>query len=92
VALTLKDGSSEVGTVREENDARIVLTLGDGSAKTVAKRDIAKRESPPSSMPAIYASILSKSELRDLVTYLTSLTEPPASAGPRATSTTAAAR
>jgi quinoprotein glucose dehydrogenase len=92
VALTLKDGSSEVGTVREETEAQLVLTLGDGSSKAVAKRDIAKRESPPSSMPAIYASILSKSELRDLVTYLTSLTEPPASAGPRATATTTAAR
>jgi quinoprotein glucose dehydrogenase len=93
VALTLKDGSSEVGTVRSETDAQIVLTLGDGSTKTVAKSAIAKRESPPSSMPAIYASILTKSELRDLVTYLTSLTEVPESTGPRATTTpTAAAR
>ncbi len=85
VALTLKNGSSEVGTVREETTTSIVLTLADGSVKTVSKANIAKRESPPSSMPAIYASILTTSELRDLVTYLTTLKEAPESTGPRAT-------
>ncbi len=87
VVVTLKDGSSEVGLVREDNASQLVLTLGDGSVRTVAKADIAKRESPPSSMPAIYASILTKGELRDLVTYLTTLKETPRPAGPRASAT-----
>jgi cytochrome c553 len=39
----------------------------------VAKADIAKREGAPSSMPEVYATLLTKQQIRDVVEYLATL-------------------
>jgi hypothetical protein len=39
----------------------------------VKKADIVKREGAPSGMPEIYGTILTKSQLRDVVEYVASL-------------------
>ncbi|HEX2854627.1 MAG TPA: PVC-type heme-binding CxxCH protein [Opitutaceae bacterium] len=73
VVVTLKSGAVQAGTVSAEDDKTLTLKLADNATAALAKADIAKREGAPSSMPEIYAQILTKAELRDLVEYLSSL-------------------
>lgn len=68
----LKDGESIAGFVRSENDQAVVLALIDGREVSLAKKDIAARSSPKSSMPGM-REVLTRSEIRDLVAYLGSL-------------------
>lgn len=71
--LELKNGESTAGIVQEETDEHIILKLGKDKNQTVLKADIAKQEYAPSAMLPM-ADILTKSELRDLVAFLSSLT------------------
>ncbi|MBL9204030.1 MAG: HEAT repeat domain-containing protein [Opitutaceae bacterium] len=74
VFLTLKDGSSQVGSIASENDTTLLLRPASGDIPIEIQRSaIVKRESAPSSMPEIYGLILTRSELRDLVEYVASL-------------------
>jgi quinoprotein glucose dehydrogenase len=75
VVLTLKSGKIVGGTVAEETPAALSLRDADGKISEIKKSDIAKREGAPSSMPEIYGAVLTKTELRDVVEYLASLTE-----------------
>lgn len=79
VVLTLKSGGVAAGIVAAEDDAIIKLRDADGKIAEVRKAAVEKRESAPSAMPEIYGALLTKSELRDVVAYLASLTSP---AGP----------
>lgn len=85
VLLTLQDGSDVAGNLAEETESQLTLALADGTRRTVAKSAIASRESPPSSMPAIYGEVITKAELRDLIAYLASLRTMPSAAAARAT-------
>ncbi len=76
IVLTRKSGGVAVGIVASENDDAITLRNSDNKLIEVKKSDIAKREGAPSSMPEIYAAILTKSELRDMVEYLASIRTP----------------
>ena len=49
----------------------------DNHLHEIPKGQIAKRESAPSGMPEVFAFILTKSDLRDLVQFLASLKPPP---------------
>jgi quinoprotein glucose dehydrogenase len=83
--ITLKDGTTRSGTLSGEDEASVSVKLPDNSVAKIAKADIGKRETAPSAMPEIFGQILSKTELRDLIEYLSSLNEkaaPPS--GPRA--------
>lgn len=77
IVVTLKAGGVVGGVIAEENDQSISLRNADGKTVVVKKADIAKRETAPSSMPEIYGAVLTKSELRDVVEFLSSLTRPP---------------
>jgi quinoprotein glucose dehydrogenase len=73
VSLTLKDGSSESGSVVSENDTQVVLKRADGSNATIAKGQIQQRVVAPSSMPEIYGQVLTRAQLRDVVAFLEGL-------------------
>lgn len=70
--LTLNDGSQVVGFLLEENTKELSLNQGNGNLRTVAKKDIKERKTAPSSMPSMGA-LLNKSELRDVVEFLSIL-------------------
>ena len=74
VSVTLKNGQSHSGTLAAETDASITIRIGDRQNEVIAKKDIAKRENSPSSMPDMKA-ILSKKEIRDVVAFLAGLKE-----------------
>jgi quinoprotein glucose dehydrogenase len=77
IVLTLKSGGAAAGVVAAETDSTISLRNTDNRIVEVRKSDIAKREGAPSSMPEIYHTLLTKSELRDVVEYLAGLKEMP---------------
>lgn len=92
VTLKLKDGTYESGALVAESAQQIVLKRADGSEAKVDPKNVAERQAAPSSMPEIYSQVLTRSELRDLITYLRTLTvaEPRMGEQSRATSGTAA--
>lgn len=71
--VTLKSGAVQAGTVSAEDATTLTMKLADNSVVTLKKSDFAKRETAPSSMPEIFAQILTKSQLRDLVEFLSTL-------------------
>lgn len=73
IVLTLKSGTSAAGIVASETATTLTLRNTDNQLIDVKKSDIAKRDSAPSGMPEIYGTILTKSEIRDVVEYLASL-------------------
>jgi quinoprotein glucose dehydrogenase len=81
VFLTRRDGSTIMGSIAQEDaDAVTLRPVSGESPVRVLRADIVKRESAPSSMPEIFGTVLTRTELRDLVEYLASLTTPPARA------------
>lgn len=72
VVLTLRDGRTISGIVKEENDKQLVLQIGQAAPQTIAKSDIEERIDANSSMPPM-GDILSKEELRDIVAFLAGL-------------------
>jgi len=72
VTLTLKDGQVVTGVLEEENKLELILRTSDAEPMEIAKSRIKKRQNAISSMPAV-GRLISKRELRDLMTYLTSL-------------------
>ena len=70
VVITRKSGGIAAGIVASETADTISLRNTDNQIVEVKKSDIAKREGAPSSMPEIYAALLTKNELRDVVEYL----------------------
>ena len=76
VTITLKNGSTETGSVADETGRQLVLKRADGSSATLQKADIAQRVTAPSSMPEIYAQTMSRKQLRDMVAFLKVLTQP----------------
>lgn len=71
VTLTLKDGKTLSGILEEEDDQEFVLKVGNNT-EVIAKDQVDKRTNAPSSMPNM-KNYLSKKEIRDLVSFLTTL-------------------
>ena len=70
VTITTKNGQVLVGTVTEEDNNKVVLSM-IGQKNTVAKRDIAKRDvSEFSMMPEGQLQSLEDQEVLDLIKYL----------------------
>jgi quinoprotein glucose dehydrogenase len=67
--VTLKDGSNVSGSPLEENDKQLVLKTGDTEPKTIPLTDIQTRTPVISPMPPM-GQALSKSDLRDLMEFL----------------------
>jgi quinoprotein glucose dehydrogenase len=81
VFLTRRDGSTVMGSVAAEDDTSLTLRPASGEAPVrVLRSDIVKRETAPSSMPEIFGTVLTRTELRDLVEFLASLTTLPSRA------------
>jgi quinoprotein glucose dehydrogenase len=74
----MKGGTVHGGTVVRETAGRLTLRLPDGARVTVDKADIKSREPGVSGMPDGFGQILSKRDLRNLVEFLASLREGPA--------------
>ncbi|RYG33386.1 MAG: c-type cytochrome, partial [Chitinophagaceae bacterium] len=74
VSVEKKDGKTVSGLLMEDTKTALVLKLGDQPAQTIPKDQIAKRTNSPSSMPDMKA-ILSKKEIRDVVSFLSTLKE-----------------
>jgi putative membrane-bound dehydrogenase-like protein len=74
VTLDLKNGKSISGIVSEEKNNALVLKVGDKPDTLVSKKDIVKETHAPSSMPPM-RYLLTKREIRDLVSFLTTLKE-----------------
>ncbi len=72
VTLTLKDGETLAGIVQDETPEHITLKIGKEATKAIDISSIKERENIPSSMPGV-KEILSKKEIRDMVTFLVSL-------------------
>jgi len=81
VVVTLKKGGVVGGTVAEETATSLRLRDADGKITEGKKADIAAREGAPSSMPEIYGAILTKTELRDLIEFLSRLDREEGGAG-----------
>jgi quinoprotein glucose dehydrogenase len=78
IVLTLKSGGAAAGIVASETADTITLRNTDNKLVEVKTADIARREGAPSGMPEIYGTILTKSQIRDLVEYMVTLRERPA--------------
>lgn len=73
VTLTLEDGSTLRGIVEAESDTSITLRMGEDQVRTLSKSEVTDRvQSSP--MPPM-GDVLTRSQLRDLVEYLTTLKE-----------------
>ncbi len=71
VTVTMNDGETIRGALEEETEDRLILLSRDEILE-IEKSDIETRSNSPSAMPAM-GDILSRSELRDLVEFMTTL-------------------
>lgn len=77
VVVTLNSGETRAGVVVSETVDRLKLRDPANKIWDVEKARITQRDGAPSSMPEIYATLLKKSELRDVLEYLASLSASP---------------
>jgi len=84
VTLQLKNGTTETGSVAAETPTEIVLKHADGTTATIDPKQVKERTIAPSSMPEIYAQVLTRAQLRDLVAFLGVLTQDSRSGGEEA--------
>ncbi|MCW5910908.1 MAG: HEAT repeat domain-containing protein [Cyclobacteriaceae bacterium] len=74
VTLELKSGKKVIGILQEEKPEGFVIKPGDKADTLIARADVAKRTDAPSSMPPMQY-LLTKRELRDVVSFLATLKE-----------------
>ncbi|WP_414662203.1 DUF7133 domain-containing protein [Horticoccus sp. 23ND18S-11] len=72
VNVTLKNKSEVTGTLAKETPEAVTVRLFDGNQQTIPRAEIATQTAPVSIMPPM-AGILQPREIRDVVSYLTSL-------------------
>ncbi len=72
VTLTLTNGQEVTGLLEAENEEGLILRTSDAEPLEVAHSRIQSRRNLPSAMPPM-GKMISKRELRDLITYLSSL-------------------
>ena len=74
VTFTLKNGDTETGSLASESPTQIVLKHADGTTANIDPKQVKQRVTAPSSMPEIYAQVLTRTQLRDIVAFLSVLT------------------
>lgn len=72
VSVTLESGDVVTGLLQAEDDEHIVLQTGSLDERRIARSDIASRTNAPSAMPPM-GHVLTMRELRDVVSFLTTL-------------------
>ncbi len=75
VTVELKSGKTVHGILQQEKPDALVLKIGDKPDTTILSKHIAKRTNDPSSMPPM-RFLLTKREIRNLVSFLSTLKEP----------------
>jgi putative heme-binding domain-containing protein len=75
VTFQLKNGATETGSLASETPTEIVLKRADNTTVTIDPKQVKERVTAPSSMPEIYAQVLTRSQLRDMVALLSVLTQ-----------------
>jgi hypothetical protein len=88
VAFTLSNGGYEVGVIAEETADQITIYDAAGEKKSFAANLVTERAGAPSSMPAIFGLVLKRTELRDLMAFMKSLTAENAEAAKKTTRAT----
>jgi quinoprotein glucose dehydrogenase len=83
IVLVLTDGQTKTGILKSEDAKEVRLMTAEGQLIAVPKDQIDERRRGLSAMPADLVDKMSRSELRDLVEYLTSLKETPKVGGDR---------
>jgi quinoprotein glucose dehydrogenase len=78
VSVSKTDGEVVVGTLLSRDATGVKLKTSEHDALLIPAAKVKTVESAPSAMPEIAALVLSKSQIRDLVAGLASLTETPA--------------
>ncbi len=74
VNLELKDNSKISGILQAEKPEGFVLKIGDKPDTLISKADVVRRINSPSSMPPMIY-LLTKKEIRDVVSFLATLKE-----------------
>ncbi|MCC5936605.1 MAG: HEAT repeat domain-containing protein [Lunatimonas sp.] len=74
VTLTLNDGETVSGVLEKETATSLFLKMGNNPDKEVKKDQVKERKDAPSSMPDM-KGLLSRREIRDVVSFLATLTE-----------------
>ncbi len=74
VVLELKNAKKISGILQEENADGYVMKVGDRPDTLVSKLDVVKKTDSPSSMPPMHY-LLTKKEIRDVVSFLATLKE-----------------
>jgi putative heme-binding domain-containing protein len=74
VSLELSNGKSISGILQEERDGAIVLKVGEKPDTVIMKSSITRQTTAPSSMPPM-RYLLTKRQIRDLMSFLTTLKE-----------------
>ncbi len=74
VTVDLKNGKTLSGILQKENNTSLILKVGDQPNEVIRKDQITKRINGASSMPDM-KFILSKKEIRDMVSFLSTLKE-----------------
>jgi len=74
VTVNLKDGKKVSGILQGENEEELMLKVGNQPDTVIMKADITVRTNAASSMPDM-KNFLTKKEIRDLVSLLSTLTE-----------------
>ncbi|MGB3585322.1 MAG: HEAT repeat domain-containing protein [Tunicatimonas sp.] len=72
VTLKLENGETISGILQEENETEVIIKVGNQPDKAIAKAEIIEQTTAPSSMPNM-TSYLSKKEIRDIVSFLSTL-------------------
>ena len=72
--FTLKNGDTETGSLASESPTQIVLRRADNTTVNIDPKQVKQRVTAPSSMPEIYAQVLTRAQLRDLVAFMAVLT------------------
>ncbi|HMO65738.1 MAG TPA: c-type cytochrome, partial [Verrucomicrobiota bacterium] len=73
VVLTLADGRTLAGTVKAEDEQKLLLDAGEDGEVTLPRSAITRRERTLSAMPEGLHELMSRRELRDLLEYLAGL-------------------
>lgn len=74
VSLELQNGKDIAGILQQDKENAIVLKVGDRPDTVIMKEHIARQSTAPSSMPPM-RYLLTKRQIRDLMSFLTTLKE-----------------
>jgi hypothetical protein len=74
VTLKMKNGNTVSGILKDESAKQLTLKIGNKPDTLLQVSDIAQRTNAASSMPPM-RSLLTKKEIRDIVSFLVTLKE-----------------